>query len=55
MESPGTFGNRLISRLRVGSVLSTPKGKSYRVIEPLVQVAPNRASPSRLPTVSPDA
>jgi hypothetical protein len=41
MELRGMLSNRLISRLRVGSVLGTQKGKSYRVIEPVVQVAPN--------------
>jgi len=35
------FSNRFVSKLRIGSVLSTPKGKSYRVIEPVVHVAPN--------------
>ena len=31
----------LIARLRVGSVLTTRSGTSYRVIEPIVQVASN--------------
>lgn len=31
----------LIARLRVGSVLTTRSGTTYRVIEPVVQVAPN--------------
>lgn len=31
----------LIARLRVGSVLTTRKGASYRVIEPVIQVASN--------------
>ena len=35
------LGNRLIVRLRVGSVLTTRRGTSYRVIEPVVQVASN--------------
>jgi len=37
----GEVGNRLIVRLRVGSVLTTRSGTSYRVIEPVVQVASN--------------
>lgn len=38
---------QLIARLRVGSVLTTRKGASYRVIEPVMQVAPNgRVVPS---------
>lgn len=32
---------QLIARLRVGSVLTTRKGASYRVIEPVIQVASN--------------
>jgi len=31
----------LIARLRLGSVLTTRTGASYRVIEPVLQVAPN--------------
>jgi hypothetical protein len=41
MESFGEFGNRLVKRLRVGSLLSTKKGTRYRVIEPLVHVSSN--------------
>ena len=38
---------QLIARLRVGSVLTTRKGASYRVVEPVMQVAPNgRVVPS---------
>ena len=33
--------NPLIARLRVGSVLSTRNGTRYRVIEPVLEVAPN--------------
>lgn len=33
--------NPLVARLRVGSVLTTRSGTSYRVIEPVVQVASN--------------
>lgn len=36
-----TLAAQLIARLRVGSVLITRTGASYRVIEPVVQVAPN--------------
>jgi len=35
------LGNWLIAHLRVGSVLTTRSGTSYRVIEPVVQVASN--------------
>ena len=35
------FGNRLIARLRVGSVLSTRRGAIYRVVEPFAQRARN--------------
>lgn len=35
------FANQLIARLRVGSVLTTRGGTSYRVIEPIIQVASN--------------
>jgi len=31
----------LISRLRIGSVLSSKSGASYRVIEPVIEVAAN--------------
>ncbi len=33
--------NALIARLRVGSVLTARNGTRYRVIEPMMQVAPN--------------
>lgn len=35
------LSNRLLGRLRVGSVLTTRSGTTYRVIEPVMQVAPN--------------
>jgi len=35
------LGNWLIAHLRVGSVLITRSGTSYRVIEPVMQVASN--------------
>jgi len=41
MDSFGEIGNRLVKRLRVGSLLSTKKGTRYRIIEPLVHVSSN--------------
>ena len=41
MDSFGEIGNRLVKQLRVGSLLSTQKGTSYRVIEPIVHVSTN--------------